>query len=81
MFGSDLLNNAGQKINKVETATKTSAKKPVAKTVKGKKPVVKTVNGGKLPNTAGGYLPQTAAGLAFIILGAFLFRKFKAKGA
>lgn len=81
MFGSDLLNNAGQKINKVETATKASAKKPVAKTVKGKKPVVKTVNGGKLPNTAGGYLPQTAAGLAFIILGAFLFRKFKAKGA
>lgn len=81
MFGSDLLNNAGQKINKVETATKASAKKPVAKTVKGKKPVVKTVNGGKLPNTAGGYLPQTVAGLAFIILGAFLFRKFKAKGA
>ncbi|MBD8004312.1 processed acidic surface protein [Bacillus norwichensis] len=91
MFGSDILNNTGQKINKVEAAVKTSSGKPVAKkikgekpvinTVKGEKPVVKTINGGKLPNTAGGYLPQAVAGLALIVLGAFLFRKFIVKGA
>lgn len=68
MFGSEIINNVGQK---AETAVKTAAGKPIAKTVKG----------GKLPNTAGDYLPQAAAGLAFVVLGAFLFRKFKVKGA
>lgn len=89
MFGSDLINNAGQNINKAETAAKATAKKPASKTSAEKpvlktsagKPVHKTVEGGKLPNTAGGYLPQTAAGLAFIIFGALLFRKLKVKGA
>lgn len=68
MFGSEIINNVGQK---AETAVKTAAGKPV----------VKTVKGGKLPNTASDYLPKAAAGLAFIIFGAFLFRKFKVKGA
>lgn len=71
MFGSDLITDTGKKISKAESAVKTSDKKPV----------VKTVKGGKLPNTAAGYVPQAAAGLALIILGAFLFRRLKVKGA
>ncbi|MFD1706472.1 processed acidic surface protein [Siminovitchia sediminis] len=76
MFGSDFIHHAGQK---AEKAVKSAAANPEAEN--GAKPVVKTVNGGKLPDTAAGYLPQAAAGFALIILGAFLFRKHKVKGA
>ncbi|MFS0644785.1 processed acidic surface protein [Siminovitchia sp. 179-K 8D1 HS] len=73
MFGSDLIKGTGKKTKK---AAKTVAKKVPAK----KAPVARTVKGGKLPNTASDYIPNALAGFAFIILGAFLFRRFKAKG-
>ncbi|KKK38772.1 hypothetical protein WQ57_07250 [Mesobacillus campisalis] len=82
MFGSDFVKDTGKKLeDTTETAkevTEVAKKVPAAK-----KPakVVKTVNGGKLPNTATDYAANAMAGLAFIIIGAFLYRRVKVKGA
>lgn len=79
MFGSDLVRETGQK---TKTATKSAAAKTVSKKIPAKKaPIARTEKGGKLPNTASDYIPNALAGFAFIILGAFLFRRFKVKGA
>jgi processed acidic surface protein len=82
MFGSDFVKDTGSKMEEttetVKEVTEVAKKAPAAK-----KPakVVKTVNGGKLPNTATDYASNALAGLAFIIIGAFLYRRVKVKGA
>ncbi len=73
MFGSAIIQEAGEKTKSV---TQTVAKSAPVK----KAPAVRTVNGGKLPNTASDYIPNVLAGLAFTIFGALLFRRLKAKG-
>jgi processed acidic surface protein len=82
MFGSDFVKDTGKKLEETaETAkevTEVAKKVPAAK-VPAK--TVKTVKGGKLPNTASDYAANAMAGLAFIIIGAFLYRRLKVKGA
>jgi processed acidic surface protein len=66
LFGSELINKIGDKLDFVKTVPKEA-------TVSTE--VVRTVNGGKLPNTAGNYAEGLLAGLALMLIGAFLFRK------
>ncbi|WKA53877.1 processed acidic surface protein [Planococcus shixiaomingii] len=59
------------------------SKAPVKPEVKGgsKAPVVtSTVKGAKLPKTAGDYVLNTMVGLAFVLIGIVLFRRFKVAG-
>ncbi|MGM0902881.1 MAG: processed acidic surface protein [Bacillota bacterium] len=66
LFGSELIDKIGDKLDVVKTAPKEAAVS---------NEVVRTVNGGKLPNTAGNYTEGLLAGLALILIGAFWFRK------
>ncbi len=66
LFGSDLLDNIGDKLDVIKTVPKENG---------ANKEVVKTVNGGKLPNTAGNYTEGLLAGLALIAIGGFWFRR------
>ncbi|WP_404329961.1 processed acidic surface protein [Mesobacillus maritimus] len=66
LFGSELIDKIGDKLDVVKTAPKEAAVS---------NEVVKTVNGGKLPNTAGNYTEGLLAGLALMLIGAFWFRK------
>lgn len=66
LFGSELIDKIGDKLDVVKTAPKEAAVS---------NEVVRTVNGGKLPNTAGNYTEGLLAGLALMLIGAFWFRK------
>ena len=84
MFDSEFMQETGENLedtteaaeevkNAAEEMEKAEEKSSAAKAP------VKTVKGGKLPNTASDYLQNTMAGLAMILLGAFVFRKVKVK--
>lgn len=66
LFGSDLLDNIGDKLEVIKTVPKENG---------ANKEVVKTVKGGKLPNTAGNYTEGMLAGLALMVIGGFWFRR------
>jgi processed acidic surface protein len=72
MFGSEMIQETGkdiQKVEKIVSATPTKASPPV-----------KTVKGGKLPTTATNHLENTLMGLGILAAGIFLFRRFRVKG-
>ncbi|MBX0313387.1 processed acidic surface protein [Planococcus glaciei] len=81
MFGSDIIKETGEDIKEAEE-TVVAAPAPIAKTPTGTKaaPVKQTVKGGKLPDTASPYVTNTLAGLALVLLGVVLYRRFKAQG-
>lgn len=81
MFGSDIIKETGEDIKEAEE-TVVVAPAPIAKTPTSTKaaPVKQTVKGGKLPNTASPYVTNTLAGLALVLLGVVLYRRFKAQG-
>ena len=68
LFGSDLIDKIGDKLETVDEVAKTTP-------VKKENQQVRTVNGGKLPNTAGNYTEGLLTGLVLMGLGAFWFRK------
>lgn len=67
VFGSDIIKDTAQKIDKVEK----TIIKPHAK------PIKKTINGGKLPNTAGHYGDYLLGGFVMILIGIILFRRWR----
>ncbi|MBN3555481.1 processed acidic surface protein [Fictibacillus nanhaiensis] len=72
MFGSEIIQETGKDIQKVEeivTAVPTKSSHPV-----------KTVKGGKLPKTATNHLENSLMGLGVFAAGIFLFRRFRVKG-
>ncbi|MGR3764183.1 processed acidic surface protein [Rossellomorea sp. NS-SX7] len=73
MFGSELIQETGKDMKQAEEIVTAAAPS-------GSKPLVKTVKGGKLPKTASDYVGNTFVGLAFVLVGAFLFRRFRVKG-
>ncbi|WP_175987247.1 processed acidic surface protein [Bacillus sp. Marseille-Q1617] len=73
MFGSELIQETGKDMKQAEEIV-------TAATPSGSEPLVKTVKGGKLPKTASDYVGNTFVGLAFVLVGAFLFRRFRVKG-
>lgn len=81
MFGSDIIKETGEDIKEVEE-TVVVAPAPITKTPTSTKaaPVKQTVKGGKLPDTASPYVTNTLAGLALVLLGVVLYRRFKAQG-
>lgn len=81
MFGSDIIKETGEDIKEAEE-TVVVAPAPITKTPTSTKaaPVKQTVKGGKLPNTASPYVTNTLAGLALVLLGVVLYRRFKAQG-
>lgn len=81
MFGSDIIKETGEDIKEAEE-TVVVAPAPIAKTPSSAKaaPVKQTVKGGKLPDTASSYVANTFAGLALVLLGIVLYRRFKAQG-
>ncbi|GIN88169.1 hypothetical protein J6TS2_45550 [Heyndrickxia sporothermodurans] len=64
LFGSEIIKKTVGKIEKVE--------KTVAK------PIKKTIRGGELPNTSGFYGNYLLAGFVMLLLGLFMFRKWRA---
>ncbi|WP_053166797.1 processed acidic surface protein [Planococcus glaciei] len=81
MFGSDIIKETGEDIKEAEE-TVVVAPAPITKTPTSTKaaPVKQTVKGGKLPDTASPYVTNTLAGLALVLLGVVLYRRFKAQG-
>jgi processed acidic surface protein len=79
MFGSEFIEETGENIEQTTEAAEEVA--VAVEKMPEQKPVAKTVTGGKLPNTASNYLQNTLAGLAIILLGAFVFRKVTVKRA
>lgn len=81
MFGSDIIKETGEDIKEAEE-TVVVAPAPIAKSPTSAKaaPVKQTVKGGKLPDTASPYVTNTLAGLALVLLGVVLYRRFKAQG-
>jgi processed acidic surface protein len=73
MFGSELIQETGKDIKQAKEIV-------TAEGSKGSKPPIKTIKGGKLPTTASDYAGNTLAGLAFVLVGVFLFRRIKVKG-
>jgi processed acidic surface protein len=73
MFGSELIQETGQDLKQAKEIV--TAEGPSRS-----KPPVKTVKGGKLPTTASDYAGNTLAGLGFVLVGVFLFRRFKVQG-
>lgn len=71
MFGSEIITETGEDIKKAEeiiTNTKT-----ITNTV------AKTVKGGKLPNTDSNYVDRALIGFGFVIVGAFLLLRLRAR--
>lgn len=77
MFDSAYMEETGENIEKTADVAEEVA--VAVEKMPAQKPVAKTVKGGKLPNTASDYLQNTLAGLAIILLGAFVFRKVNVK--
>lgn len=84
LFDSEIIVDTGEDLKEVEEVVseapaKTPAKPKIHENTK--KPVVSsTVKGGKLPKTGGDYMANTLAGLALILIGIVLFRRFKVAG-
>jgi processed acidic surface protein len=78
MFDSELIQETGQDIKKAEEIVTKNQK--VSEGPKAAKPPVKTVKGGKLPTTASDNAGNALAGLALVVIGFAMFRRFKAKG-
>ncbi|GAM14754.1 processed acidic surface protein [Mesobacillus selenatarsenatis] len=77
MFDSEFIEETGENLEDTTDAAE-EVKKAAEEVAKAeKKAPAKTVKGGKLPNTASDYLQNTMAGLAMVLLGAFVFRKVK----
>ncbi|MGM9921856.1 MAG: processed acidic surface protein [Bhargavaea sp.] len=74
MFGSQLIKETGNDIKQAEGIVS-----GVTKSVQPKQSV-KTIKGGKLPKTASDYAGNAIAGLAIVLVGVFLLRRFKVKG-
>ncbi|KZE37872.1 hypothetical protein AV656_10145 [Bhargavaea cecembensis] len=74
MFGSELIRETGKDIKQAEEIV-TTVQKPGES-----KQSVKTIKGGKLPKTASDYAGKAMAGLAIVLVGLFLFRRFRVKG-
>ncbi|MGH2317130.1 processed acidic surface protein [Planococcus sp. SE5232] len=75
MFGSELINETGKDLITVENAIATppAVQKPVA-------PATQTIKGGKLPATASDFAVNSLLGLALILAGIGLFRRYRAQG-
>ncbi|TWT03734.1 processed acidic surface protein [Planomicrobium sp. CPCC 101079] len=84
LFDSDVIVDTGEDLKEIEeVVSEAPAKTPAKPKIHedAKKPVVSsTVKGGKLPKTAGGYAANTLAGLALVLIGIVLFRRFKVAG-
>jgi processed acidic surface protein len=65
LFGSELITDTINKVEKVEKSIT--------------KPVKKTIKGGKLPNTAGHYVDNILGGLAMLIVGSLMLRRWRTK--
>ncbi|MCM3237335.1 processed acidic surface protein [Heyndrickxia oleronia] len=65
LFGSELITDTINKVEKVEKSITT--------------PVKKTIKGGKLPNTAGHYVDNIFGGLAMLIVGSLMLRRWRTK--
>ncbi|MEC1374111.1 processed acidic surface protein [Heyndrickxia oleronia] len=65
LFGSELITDTINKVEKVEKSIT--------------KPVKKTIKGGKLPNTAGHYVDNILGGLAMLIVGSLVLRRWRTK--
>ncbi|QQZ10558.1 processed acidic surface protein [Heyndrickxia vini] len=63
MFGSEIIKDTAEKVNKVEKVIT--------------KPMKKTIKGGKLPNTAGHYGDYLLGGLILMAIGIFMFRRWR----
>lgn len=79
MFDSEFMEETGENLEETTEAAEEVA--TAVEKMPADKPVAKTVKGGKLPNTASDYLQNTLAGLAIVLLGAFVFRKVNVKRA
>ncbi|PPA70378.1 processed acidic surface protein [Jeotgalibacillus proteolyticus] len=85
MFGSGLIKDTGKDIKEMEQVVKENpqagagGKKKINKKASEAAPV-KTVKGAKLPKTASNSLGNTMAGMALVLIGIVLFRRFKTQG-
>lgn len=79
MFDSEFMEETGENLEQTTDAAEEVA--AAVEKMPADKPVAKTVKGGQLPNTASNYLQNTLAGLAIVLLGAFVFRKVNVKRA
>jgi processed acidic surface protein len=79
MFGSELIVDTGKDLGAVETIITTPpvVQQPVATTPPAAN---KTVKGGKLPATASDFAVNALLGLALVLAGIALFRRFRAEG-
>ncbi|MBT2581561.1 processed acidic surface protein [Planococcus sp. ISL-109] len=75
MFGSDLIIDTGKELGGTPTITTIPQKATVESTTN------QTVKGGKLPNTASDFATNAGIGLGFVLFGAFLLRRNRAKRA
>jgi processed acidic surface protein len=67
MFGSEIIVETGKDLQKAEEI------------ITNNKVVSKTVKGGKLPNTDSNYVDNALIGFGFILIGAFMFLRFRTK--
>lgn len=67
MFGSEIIVETGKDLQKAEEI------------ITNNKVVSKTVKGGKLPNTDSNYIDNILIGFGFILIGAFMFLRFRTK--
>ncbi|MDM5316233.1 processed acidic surface protein [Fictibacillus sp. b24] len=72
MFGSEIIQETGKDIQKVEEVVSAPPTKA--------KPPVKTVKGGELPKTATNHLGNVVLGLGIAAAGILLFRRMRVKG-